>query len=1432
MTSLSELMKFGKELGLAGENLQEFVREEQSKERERFELEREERAKEREARKVELEMETRMKELELERLRLRVQSDESETYEVKADVFKPALPKLPVFNEANDSIDAYILRFERLATSAGWDRDVWAVSLASLLQGKALETYQHLSPVEARDFERVKEALLRCFQCTAEGYRLRFRNSKFHKNETASQFANRLKNNLTRWVELAGCEQTYVDVFDLMLTEQFLNACDKSMVLFLKEHDFKTFNEMIKFAELYMEAHVNYGRKDREGHERNATGHGSESANSSSTSGVNRGEERMKGGARACFVCGRGNHLAKDCYNRFGGSKYKDCKIIKSNVEKAAMANHGDKLMIARGKVEGVRVDVFRDPGCTTVLVKDSLVPRSKFTGRMVDIRMANNMVFKYPEAFIYVDTPFFTGNSLAACLPDPIYELVIGAIEGSTDGGMNVQVSAVTTRLQKKEEEKCVRGQSKLKVRDVLKNLRNKDIGKLQREDKTLDKIREHAESKKVFSGKSEGESHSFVVKRGALYRRVQKAQQVTEQLVVPESFRDAVIGLAHDSLMGGHLGIKKTTARIQSNFFWPGMCVEIARYCRSCDVCQRTVDKGRVSRVKMGRVPLIQEPFQRVAVDIVGPIEPRANDGSRYILTIVDYATRYPEAIALKNIDTCTVAEALLSVFSRVGIPKEVMSDRGSQFTSDMMKEFNRLLSIRSLTTTPYHAMSNGLVERFNGVLKKMLKRMCQEQPKMWPRFIDPLLFSYREVPQASTKFSPFELVYGHSVRGPLALLRELWEGDREAIEDDTRTTYEYVINLRERLQETCKLAQEELEKAGDSYQYYYDKHAREREVNVGDKVLLLLPTSHNKLLLQWQGPFEVVKKANRYNYVLDVNGTERKYHINMIKRYHERFVKEGDSKRSKDVERSNATCDVDVMRGVIGGKSNVDESSEQENEDDSVLACVAVVSEDHDEGGELITVPSYVQEEDASNVRVNEELSAEQKRDVANVLSKFSAVFTDVPGRTDVIAHTINLTSNRPVNTKQYPIPYALQRNIDAEVSRMLELGVIEPSTSPYSNPLIAVKKKDGSDRVCLDSRKINKLTVFDSEPMPDQDLIMTRISGSKYFTKIDLSRGYWQIPIDEQSKPITAFQTSKGLMQFKVVPFGLVNASATFNRMMRKLFNDAANVEMFVDDLLIHTKGWEEHIKTLIKVLNILANASLTARPSKTEIGYFTIEYLGSDVGGGVTQTTANKVNKIMDMAIPRTKKQIRSFLGLTGYYRQYIPDYATIAAPLYELIKKSQPNNVRWEICHQDAFEKLKEALSTRPILKLPDMSKDFVLQVDASEVGLGAVLMQYKDGKRWPVLYASKKLKRAERNYSVIEKECLAVVWAVSKFYQYLYGKAFVIESDHQPLKYLNTANHLNGRLMRWSMYMQQFTYTVKNISGRENVGADCLSRL
>ena len=191
-----------------------------------------------------------------------------------------------------------------------------------------------------------------------------------------------------------------------------------------------------------------------------------------------------------------------------------------------------------------------------------------------------------------------------------------------------------------------------------------------------------------------------------------------------------------------GGHLGVKKTEDRIQTNFFWPGLHEDVTSFCRSWDVCQKTVARGSVPQALLGDMPLIDQPFKRVAIDLVGPIAP-SDKRHRYILTLVDYATRYPEAVPLKNIDTETVAEALLDMYSRVGVPEEVLSDLGTQFTSDCMKEASRLLSIRRLTTSPYHPACNGL-EKFNGTLKRMLRRLCHEQPRQWHHFINPLLFA----------------------------------------------------------------------------------------------------------------------------------------------------------------------------------------------------------------------------------------------------------------------------------------------------------------------------------------------------------------------------------------------------------------------------------------------------------------------------------------------------------------------------------------------------------------------------------------------------------------------------------------------------------------------------------------------------------------
>lgn len=377
----------------------------------------------------------------------------------------------------------------------------------------------------------------------------------------------------------------------------------------------------------------------------------------------------------------------------------------------------------------------------------------------------------------------------------------------------------------------------------------------------------------------------------------------KVFKQLVVPRVYREKVLKLAHDSPLAGHLKVKKTTDRILANFFWPAVQADVRRYCQSCDICQRTVSKGRVTKVPLGEMPLIDTPFKRVAVDIVGPIQPITERGNRYILTLVDYATRYPEAIALRSIETERVAEALLEIFCRVGVPDEILTDRGSQFTSCVMKEVGRLLSIKQLVTSPYHPICNGLVERFNGTLKIMLKRMCSEKPNDWDRYLPAVLFAYREAPQESLGFSPFELLYGRTVRGPLMILKELWSGEIE--DEEVKSTYEYVVDLKERLEETCKLAHDELSRCSKRYKKYYDTKSKDRKFKVGEKVLILRPSSNSKLLLQWQGPFDVTACVRSNDYLVRVKGKDKIYHANLLRKYVERQSSEnviaGDGKNS---------------------------------------------------------------------------------------------------------------------------------------------------------------------------------------------------------------------------------------------------------------------------------------------------------------------------------------------------------------------------------------------------------------------------------------------------------------------------------------------------------------------------------------------------
>ena len=566
-----------------------------------------------------------------------------------------------------------------------------------------------------------------------------------------------------------------------------------------------------------------------------------------------------------------------------------------------------------------------------------------------------------------------------------------------------------------------------------------------------------------------------------------------------------------------------------------------------------KKTVSKGSVPKVPLEKMPLIDKPFKRVAIDLVGPISPPSEEGHRYILTLVDFSTRYPEAVPLKNIDTKTVAEALVDIFSRLGVLEEILSDLGTQFVSHCMREVTRLLSIKQLTTTPYHPMCNGLTEKFNGTMKSMLKRLCSEQPRQWHRYINPLLFAYREVPQESTGFSPFELLYGRAVRGPMAILKQLWT--KEVDEPEVKNSYQYVFELREKLEDTLKLAHSELEKAQQKGKRYYDRKSKVRKFQSGEKVLILLPTDHNKLLMQWKGPFEVSSVIGLNDYKVKVKGKEKVYHANLLKKYY---------------EREETTAEGAVAGGV--GASCVDDA----------VDCAAKADEAVGENVDFLELGGYVAKESIEDVETGPNLTDEQRNEFLDLAKQFTNLFTEAPGATDLVhvQHHIKLTSDEPVRSRPYPVPYSIRESLRRDIADMIKMGVIRESSSPYASPVVVVKKKDNTNRVCVDYRKLNKLTVFDPEPMPIAENLFQKLGGDKFYSKIDLSKGYWQITIPEEGIQKTAFVSPDGSYEFLKMPFGMINSAATLKRAMKKLLEDVANVDFYWDDILAHTRTSEK------------------------------------------------------------------------------------------------------------------------------------------------------------------------------------------------------------------------------------------------------------
>ena len=387
--------------------------------------------------------------------------------------------------------------------------------------------------------------------------------------------------------------------------------------------------------------------------------------------------------------------------------------------------------------------------------------------------------------------------------------------------------------------------------------------------------------------------------------------------------------------------------------------------------------------------------------------------------------------------------------------------------------------------------------------------------------------------------------------------------------------------------------------------------------------------------------------------------------------------------------------------------------------------------------------------------------------------------------------------------------------------------MDRGYVRESLSPCAIAVLLVPKKDGTWRMCVDCRAINNITIRYRHPIPRLDDMLDELCGSTIFTKIDLRSGYHQIRMKLGDEWKTTFKTKFGLYEWLVMPFSLTNAPSTFMRLMNEVLRAFIGrfVVVYFDDILIYSKSLDEHMDHLRVVFNALRDARLFGNLEKCIFCTDRVSFLGYVVTPQGIEVDETKIEAIKSWPVPQTITQVRSFLGLAGFYRRFVKDFSTIAAPLHELTKKGVA--FHWGKAHDESFDALKGKLTHAPLLQLLNFGKTFELECDASGVGIGAVLMQ--DGK--PVAYFSEKLHGPILNYSTYDKELYALVRSLETWHHYLWPKEFVIHSDHESLKYLRSQNNLNRRHAKWVELIESFPYVIKHKKGKDNVIADALSR-
>ncbi|KAL2081327.1 hypothetical protein ACEWY4_023180 [Coilia grayii] len=1407
-------------------------------------FEAEQREREAEKREKDLQIELQVANVKLEQTKRDGQDRQRQReHEVRFDVSK-CLKIMPRF--CPESPDVFFEAFERIATEREWPVEEWVTLIRRELTGKGQEAYTSLAFGDSCEYETVKRAVLRAYDLVPEAYRQQFRHAKLSPGQSYVDFARQQELTFDKWLR-ASEVYTFQDLRKLIILEQFKNSVSRPIEVHLNEQQVKEQRKAAEMADNYVLVHRESWREFSQSSQL-------QSRSTVKEASADKSSRMSNPGVMICHYCKKPGHIKSRCRllaSRGQNGLHQPVSLVSTeckqdapfgqelNCRSLGVDSDMFKNFVSEGSVaprEGeseVSVTILRDTGAAQSLIVSSLLPLSEDTSLKASVllRGLGGEYGAVPLHRVFLKSSLVTGYvtvGVVPVLPVEGADLLMGNDLAGSQVCVAPMVSlvpcespdmvaleqecpeffpaCVVTRSQARQKERSSElsdqpvelSDTFFAVLDGLPDAQQYNREALiagQKSDPDLAVLRSSAASFEESRVMAQG----FYLREEVLMRKWRPADRpatevwsIVDQVVLPPSFRPEVLRLAHETSMAGHLGIRKTQDKILKHFYWPQLHKDVVALCRSCHACQLVGKPNQaILPAPLCPLPVVEEPFSHVMIDCVGPL-PKTKKGNEYLLTIYDVATRFPEAVPLKNIKARPVLEALICFFSRFGLPKRVQSDRGSNFVSGVFQEVLAELGIEQVTSSPYHPQSQGAIERYHQTLKTMMKAYSIQHPGDWDAALPLLLFALRDSVSEATGFTPFELVFGHEVRGPLRIVKE-----RLIRESSEGNVLQYVATFRDRLATACHVAQENLKGAKVRMKAQYDKRAVERSFQPGDRVLVLLPMRGSGLSTKFCGPYTIERRVGDRNYVIntpDRRTKSRLCHINLLKPYLDR----------------TGQPTTTVMCVVSEGPEVPDEMVAVEPISAHLGNSMALSNLSHAIG----------------------HLTDAQQRDMESLVKDFVVLFKDIPGRTTVAVHDVETGDAVPIKQHPYRLSPGKLKQMDEELKYMLEIGVVEPGQSDWSSPVVLVPKADGSVRFCIDYRQVNKVTKTDAFPIPRLEDCIDRIGQAQFVTKLDLLKGYWQVPLTPRAQEVSAFVTPTGLYRCTALPFGMKNSPATFQRAMNSITAGLSNVVTYIDDVVTYSLSWPEHVNHLRELFQRLQQANLVINLPKCEFGKGQVTYLGHKVGQGMVAPRQAKVQAIVGLETPRTRRELMRILGMCGFYRRFVPNFAAVTEPLTSLLRKDV--RFRWSDQCQSAFDRLKAILSCEPVLRVPDFDIPFKLAVDACEVGIGAVLLQTDDqGFDRPVAYFSKKLDKHQRAYSTIEKEALALVLAVRHFEIYISssGGEVVVLTDHNPLTFVAKFKTSNARVFRWSLILQPYNLVVQHVAGKENVIADTLSR-